>query len=170
MRPEVASVTRFAGTAVLACAVLACAVLACAVLGCSAPARDATAVPEPDPLIFETDAYPILLADCGFVACHGRSDRFFQIYGPGRARLSASTLPHDPPTAEELAFSYTRAVSMLAGPEGIRASPLLRKPLAPRAGGAAHRGDDAWGASVYLTKRDPRWETLFFWAITGGDT
>lgn len=123
-------------------------------------------LPEPDPIAFENDVYPILLADCGFPDCHGTTDRFFSVYGPGRARLSPDSLPYDPATPEELALTYSRAASMLASEDGVRNSPLLRKPLATEAGGASHEGDDPWGEPVYLTKRDPRWTALFFWART----
>jgi hypothetical protein len=56
---------------------------------------------------------------------------------------------------------------MLETPEGDpRTSPLLRKPLAVEAGGARHGGDDRWGAPVFARKSDPRYETMFFWALT----
>lgn len=118
---------------------------------------------------FVAEAYPVLLGDCGFPACHGTPDRFFAVYGPGRTRLVSSTPPYDPATEDELELSYTRALSMLAGPDGPRRSPLLRKPLAVAAGGQAHGGEDPWGSNVYETKRDPRWEALFFWATAGGE-
>ncbi len=123
--------------------------------------------PAPDPERFLADVYPILLDDCAFPACHGDPDRFLLIHGPGRSRLDPATLPYDPPTVEEVAFAYARASSMLETPEGDpRTSPLLRKPLAVEAGGARHGGDDRWGAPVFARKSDPRYETMFFWALT----
>jgi hypothetical protein len=136
-----------------------------AAAGCTTP-DGSFAVPRPDPVTFEQKAYPILLADCAYGGCHGDPERFFSVYGPGRTRLVAGTPPYDPATAEELAISYARASSMLLSPDGVRRGPLLRKPLAVAAGGAGHRGDDPWGSAIYATKRDPRWEALFFWAIT----
>lgn len=121
-------------------------------------------IPPADPRSFEADVYPILLADCGFAACHGDARRFFVVYGPGRQRLDAATPVYEPATAEELALSFTRARSMLVSEYGARHSPLLRKPLSVDVGGAEHAGIDGWGDDVYATKRDPRWETLFFWA------
>ncbi len=137
--------------------------LAAALVGCT-NADGELAVPSPNPVAFRTKVYPILLADCGFPACHGDPRRFFTVFGPGRTRLNATTGPFDPATADELAQTYTRARSMLLSPDGVRRSPLLRKPLAVAAGGAGHRGDDLWGASVFASKSDPRFQTLFFWA------
>lgn len=144
-------------------AALAVVVLA----GCDAP-ESTLEIPLADPQEFEAEVYPILLTDCGFPACHGSADRFFAIYGPGRTRLSPDTLPFDPATADELALSWTRARSMLISPDGVARAPLLRKPLAVDAGGAAHQGDDAWGTPIYADKSDPRWQALFFWATGGG--
>ena len=120
-----------------------------------------------DPVVFENEVYPILLADCGFPGCHGNTERFFSVFGPGRTRLDPDTRPYDPPTPRELALSFTRARSMLTSPDGPRRAPLLRKPLAVPAGGSGHAGDDPWGASIYSSKADPRYEALFFWAIAG---
>ena len=131
--------------------------------GCEAP-TDPLVVPEPSPETFETNVYPVLLADCAFHGCHGTHDRFFAVFGPGRARLDPLRLAFDPATPEELALSYTRARSMLIASDGPARAPLLRKPLAVDAGGAEHGGDDTWGNAVYATKRDPRYEALFFWA------
>lgn len=127
-------------------------------------------VPEPDAAAFASTAYPILLRDCGFPACHGDHGRFFQVFGPGRTRLSSSTMPYDPPTSEEVMLSYTRARSMLAGENGPARALLLRKPLAPEAGGAEHEGDDAWGQPVYASPEDPRFRALRDWALLPAQT
>lgn len=140
---------------------LACLSLA----GCTVPGGDFS-VPETDPAAFELTVYPIVLADCGFPACHGTPDRFFTVLGPGRRRLSPATAPYDPATPEELALSYTRARSMLVAEGGPAQAPLLRKPLAVEAGGAGHGGDDPWGGPIYRTKRDPRYQALFYWATS----
>lgn len=124
-------------------------------------------IPEAEREQFLTEAYPILLADCGFPACHGDPDRFFAVFGPGRTRLDPELDAYDPPTAAEVALSYARARSMLIAPQGPRRAPLLRKPLAVDAGGAGHAGDDPWGQAIYGSKSDPHYETLFFWAISG---
>lgn len=128
-------------------------------------AQEPLEVPDADTQVFVDDVYPILLADCGYPTCHGSPERFFAVYGPGRTRLDPMTDAYAPATADEVALSYNRARSMLIGPDGPRRAPLLRKPLAVSAGGAKHGGDDPWGNPIYATKRDPRFEALFFWAI-----
>ena len=84
------------------------------------------------------DVYPVLLRDCAFSECHGSEERFFRIYGPGRARLLPDAVPDDPPTQDELILSYDRARSMLAGPTYEDAL-LLRKPLEHRGRGFRRR-------------------------------
>jgi hypothetical protein len=120
---------------------------------------------EPDVATFVSAVYPTLLRDCGFPACHGDHGRFFQVFGPGRARLSPASLPYDPATSEELELSYGRARSMLAGEGGAARALLLRKPLAREAGGAEHQGDDAWGQAVYPSAQDARFRSLRDWAL-----
>ena len=139
--------------------------LAIGVAAC-APPPETPQLPTPDPVAFSKTIYPILLSDCAFAGCHGDPLRFFRVHGPGRTRLASDTPPYAPATPDELALSYTRAASMLVSEEGIRRSPLLRKPLAVTAGGAGHEGDDPWGNAVYFGKKAPNWEALFFWALT----
>ena len=120
-----------------------------------------------DPVVFRDKVYPVLLADCGFNTCHGNSDRFFSVFGPGRARLDPSTAAYDPATPYELAHSYTRAESMLSGPTGPRSSLLVRKPIPLADGGAGHKGDDPWGNSVYGSSSDPHFVAIYEWATAG---
>jgi len=143
--------------------VLAATVVLTGLTAC-AEGSAALEIPDADTRRFLEDVYPVLLTNCGFPACHGNAARFFVVYGPGRARLDAATDIMADVTAAELALSYTRARSMLIAPGGPTSSLLLRKPLAVSAGGAAHAGDDAWGSAVIQSKRDPRYEALFFWA------
>lgn len=123
-------------------------------------------VPAPDVAQFALEAYPVLLRDCGFPACHGAPDRFFRIYGPGRTRLLPDTPPFAPATADELSQSYARARSMLASQTSVLDAPLLRKPLARAAGGAKHRGDDKWGQNVYASTEDPGYVAVRTWALS----
>lgn len=117
--------------------------------------------------MFRDTAYPILLRDCAFAACHGDTRRFFVVYGPARTRLDPATDMDAPVTPEELAQTYARAQSMLTDPAGVRRSLLLRKPLAVSAGGAGHVGTDAWGDAPYPSKADPSYQALLAWARTG---
>lgn len=125
-------------------------------------------LPAPDRAQFEAEVYPILLRDCGFVGCHGSTDRFFQVVGPGRTRLlDGETRAFDEPTAEELAFSYDRARSMLAYEGAVDEALLLRKPLAVAAGGGGHKGLDEWSGDVYQYAGDPSYVALRNWALSG---
>ena len=117
-------------------------------------------VPAPDYDAFERDVYPILLRDCGFIVCHGREDRPFRIYGPGRLRFDPESEPDDAPTSEEIWLSYQRARSMLVTIEPVEESLLLRKTLP----GGGHQGVDALGRSVYPDASDPSYVTLLRWA------
>lgn len=145
------------------------ALLYLALGGCGYP-DGARELPQPDYDAFASDVYPVLLRDCGSPACHGTHERFFQVFGPGRTRLSAESAAHDPSTAQERSLSYTRACSMLIDPKGIAHSPLLRKPLARAAGGPGHGGDDVWGRGVYASRDAPGYLTLRNWALSTDDS
>jgi hypothetical protein len=113
---------------------------------------------------FEAEVYPILLRDCSFPACHGNTDRFFRVHGPGRTRLDPETLPYDAPTTAEIDATFDRTRSMLAAVPDPRESLLLRKPLEASAAGGAHMGLDALGRNVYASREDPSWQTIAAWA------
>jgi hypothetical protein len=121
--------------------------------------------PTPDAASFEASAYPVLLRDCAFPACHASNDRFFQVYGPGRVRLDPMLDVYDPATPVEVQLSYERARSMLSSPQ-VEDSLLLRKPLEASAGGAAHKGDDELGRNVYRSKQDAGYQALLQWAAS----
>lgn len=113
---------------------------------------------------FERTAYPVLLRDCSFAACHGGPARPFQVYGPGRTRLDPALAPSAPATPLEIAASYARAVSMLSTDRDLGRSLLLTKPLAAAAGGQAHGGTDALGRNVYASRADPGYAALAAWS------
>jgi len=121
------------------------------------------ALPEPDGDEFAADVYPILLRDCGSSGCHGASERFFRVVGPGRTRLSPEQAPLDPATAQEILESYRRARAMLE-PDSGDLPLLLRKPLALAAGGATHGGHDVFGRNVYASRDDANYRVLERWA------
>lgn len=125
---------------------------------CEAP--QVAIVPAPDYDAFERDVYPILLRDCGFVACHGAEERPFRVYGPGRLRLEPEAEPDDEATIDEVWLSYQRTRSMLVSDGDVERSPLLRKVLP----GGGHQGVDALGRSVYADASDPSYATLLQWA------
>jgi len=122
------------------------------------------ALAQPDFASFEANVYPVLLRDCSFIACHGSTERFFQVFGPGRARLDPLTMPIDPPTASEVLHSYNRALSMIDA-RAPGESLLLRKPLSLAAGGTGHEGVDAWMRAVYVTRQEPGFVALEAWVL-----
>jgi hypothetical protein len=134
-----------------------------ALSGCGADTPE-LAIQTPDRMQFEAEVYPVLLRDCGFNACHGSGDRFFQVFGPGRARLVAGTPSVDPMTPLEVAHTYERARSMIDPADPAR-SLLLRKPLSTMAGGAGHEGVDELGRNVYQSKIEPGYLVLQRWVL-----
>jgi hypothetical protein len=143
------------------------ALLALLCIGC----EDATIGWEPpDPSFRDFQVvYPVLLRDCGFPDCHGDEDRFYRVWGPGRARLDPDSRAFDAVTGDEASASYAHALSMIDArrPE---ASPLLRKPLAVSAGGSGHGGVDRYGRDVYRTREEAGYVALERWVLsTAGD-
>ena len=142
----------------------AVAVIVAGAVGCSEP-TGAFAITDADQATFATQVMPVLARDCSFHACHGARQRFFQVLGPGRPRLSPLTLDSDPLTPEELRFNYERARSMIDRNNPAR-SPLFLKPLEPVAGGAGHEGTDLFGRDVYKDKLDPSFIVLQNWVMS----
>jgi hypothetical protein len=117
-------------------------------------------VPGPDFEQFRTEIYPLLLRDCGFNACHGNEDRYYQVFGPGRMRIDEEMDLFLPPTEEEIEVSYERARAMLLTRDDVLDSPLLRKPVE----GGGHAGLDGQGRNVYAGRNDPEFLVLLEWA------
>ena len=113
---------------------------------------------------FREDVFPVLLRDCGFHTCHGSNERFFRVFGPGRARLDPAARAFDLPSGDEVALSYQLALSMVDAGHP-QESLLLRKPLAVEAGGAAHLGADGFGRNVYRTVNDSGYLVLARWVL-----
>jgi len=150
---------------------LATAWMCCALLlpGCGSGQELSGPLPAPDGQRFVDEVYPLLLRDCAFVTCHGAAERFFQVFGPGRARLDPRlTKPADPVTLQEVLHSYERARSMLASSDELEQSLLLSKPLEPAAGGQGHKGVDDFGRDVFRTSSDPGYVLLVRWASSRG--
>ncbi len=135
--------------------------------GCANTPGGPAGPPAPDRAFFDEDIYPLLLRDCAFPECHASSDRFFRVFGPGRARLSPDTGMSAPPTEEEIEEAYQRARSMLAGAASADRSLLVRKPLEVDRGGAPHMGIDEHGRDVYPSVDDEGYQLLLEWASTG---
>lgn len=125
----------------------------------------------PDQAAFAADVYPIILRDCAFPQCHGSTQRFYQVFGPGRVRIGPPPPDVDPADVlypvqpQELSVTYERTRSMLTRTSSQEDFLLLRKALEVGAGGAGHKGTDRLGRNVYLSRQDPSWVTLRNWAL-----
>ena len=146
-------------------------------LACASGKEFSGPLPSPDGEQFVKQVYPLLLRDCAHVGCHGLPERFFQLYGPGRARMPLAEMNPatraevkytDPANFDEVMHSYQRTLSMLATAEQVEDSLLLRKPLEAQAGGQGHKGVDDLGRNVFVSKQDPGWQLLLAWAKTRG--
>jgi hypothetical protein len=135
------------------------------VAGCQSDGWNGT-VPSPDPDMFRTAVYPVLMRDCAFNECHGAEHRFFQVFGPSRLRADPKTQPNAAVEPIELQLSYDRARSMLVTTEPITRSQLLAKPLEQSAGGVGHRGEDDFNRNVYQSPQDDGYQVLLKWAQT----
>jgi hypothetical protein len=147
------------------------------VLSCAGGKEYSGPLPNPDGEQFVNEVYPLLLRDCAHVGCHGMPERFFQLYGPGRARIPVDQMNPatrveldytDPAHFDEVLHSYQRTLSMLATSELVEDSLLLRKPLEARAGGQGHKGVDDLGRNVFASKQDPSWQLLRAWSKSTG--
>ena len=118
---------------------------------------------------FQAEVYPVLIRDCAFHACHGAPERFFRVWGPGRARMNPMSRAFAQLTGDELATNYSVALSMIDAKNPSR-SPLLRKPLAVEAGGSSHFGVDKYGRNVYRTVNDPGYVAIWNWVMSAATT
>jgi hypothetical protein len=149
------------------CLLGALGTLGCALLACGETGEESIAAKR-DFMQFRREVYPVLLRDCGFADCHGTTDRFFRVWGPGRVRLAGDTdIPSafDLPTAREVSITSSLALSMIDEHEPTK-SILLRKPLSVEAGGAGHLGVDKYGRDVYRTKQDSGYVTIARWVLS----
>lgn len=133
----------------------------CALAACAKP-QEKLVVADPDAAAFATLVYPVLLRDCGFHTCHGNTERFFQVVGPGRLRLDPQAFPLDEVTDDEIAHTRNRARSMVDAVNPAQ-SLLLRKPLSREAGGASHEGVDHFGRDVYPATNAPGYLAIEQW-------
>jgi hypothetical protein len=120
---------------------------------------------ERDRAAFDANVWPVLVRDCGFSECHGSTERFFRVVGPGHERLDPAMATTVPVTEAELQFSYDRARSMIDANDPPM-SPLLRKPLEVAAGGAGHEGTDNFGRDVYANVNHPSFRVLADWVLS----
>ena len=113
-------------------------------------------------------AYPVLMRDCAFFACHGSTDRLFQVWGPKRRRIFEGDLVDD---AERLRLGEesNATFAMALGFVDINdpgSSLLLRKALDAQAGGTGHLGLDKFGRNVYRSGDSPGYVELAKWVYS----
>jgi hypothetical protein len=132
-------------------------------------ASEGNAIATNDFKLYKSDVYPVLIRDCGFHACHGAPERFFRVWGPGRARMDPATRSFALLTASENETNYSVALSMIDTKNPER-SLLLRKPLAVEAGGSGHLGVDKYGRNVYRTVNDPGYVAIKSWVMSMATT
>lgn len=144
------------------------ALLLASAVSCADPASGRVDVPMRNTSDFESQVWPVLRRDCGFHACHGSPDRFFRVYGIGRARLFPEDEQLMPGSNSHIALErdYTLqfALSMIDHDDPSR-SLLLRKPLAVAAGGSGHLGVDKFGRNVYRTTESEGYTVLARWVL-----
>ncbi|HET8935981.1 MAG TPA: hypothetical protein VFN67_21190 [Polyangiales bacterium] len=113
-------------------------------------------------------AYPTLMRDCAFFACHGSSDRLFQIWGPKRHRLYEGELS-DADDRTRMGAEVQKTYDMAIGFVDINNpgnSLLLRKGLDAQAGGTGHLGIDKYGRNVYRSASSPGYVALAKWVYS----
>lgn len=132
-------------------------------LGCQSDAP-VEQTPSADVQAFRNEAYPVLMRDCGFNACHGVQERFLIVFGPNRARIDPATHHDTPVQPLELEVTHERARSMLVTSGPVTTSLLLTKPLEKSAGGVGHGGVDDFDRNVYQSVDDPGYVALLKWA------
>lgn len=137
-------------------------------LGCAE--EEAWKLSEATPIskLWSDGAYPVLMRDCSFFACHGSDDRLFQIWGPKRRRLYEGNL-EDEAERKRLGEESEKTFAMAIGFVDINDpgnSLLLRKSLDAQAGGTGHLGLDKFGRNVYRSGDSPGYVALAQWVYS----
>lgn len=137
-------------------AMFRCAIVLWLATGCAAdnPPVDP---PQLDRDAFRCEVEPVLMARCGFYACHGTESRPLRIYAPNRLRLAPSVPQLAAPlTAEERDANYQSAAAM--------GELLSAKPLDADAGGQFHKGKSLYrGRDVFTATDDLGYQRIAGW-------
>jgi hypothetical protein len=101
----------------------------------------------PDYLTFKSTVAPFIESTCASGNCHGTSsNELYFLCGSDAAQLD---------------WNYFVAGQYITNPPG--ASELLRRPLAPQAGGSFHEG-----GTIFATASDPNYQAFLVWAKQHG--
>jgi hypothetical protein len=142
--------------------------LCCLTLGCAEEEPWKLSEATPTSKLWSDGAYPVLMRDCSFFACHGSTDRLFQVWGPKRRRLYEGNLEGDDERirlGEESSRTFEMAVGFVDITDPSR-SLLLRKALDAQAGGTGHLGLDKFGRNVYRSGDSPGYVELAKWVYS----
>ncbi len=119
--------------------------LALALAACAVEPGPPRGLPEGDLGVFAAEAQPVLDRHCADPGCHGRPERPFAIYSPGRHRADPERRFLAEPLSEAELAANARTVAAFALEPLLAGAPVddclvLRKPLALGAGGCGHEG------------------------------
>lgn len=98
------------------------------------------------------------LMTCANESCHGDSDRPLALFAPLLHRADPADLWRDEPLTQAEHVANLQAVLPFVDRQQPHRSLLVRKPLAPEDGGAAHRGGVQWWDAD-----DPECEAVVAW-------
>ncbi|MFT3693707.1 MAG: hypothetical protein QM831_11240 [Kofleriaceae bacterium] len=114
-------------------------------VGCT----DVTNAPATDPsttlseTVFVCDVQPVLITQCSFNACHGKTDSALRVFSLGKLRAKTAmdqTAANAPLTTDETHANFLSASAFAAYGISPDDNFLLRKPLPAPAGGYEHLG------------------------------
>ncbi len=136
---------------------------ACAVVESTSAPAPSTGLAEN---VFRCSVEPVLVRQCSYTACHGIAGSPLRIYSPGKLRavtpvnIDAAIAPL---TDAEHHANFLSASGFRFGVEDPVDNLLVRKPLAPTAGGYAHEGGAIFGSTG-----DTQWIAIAAWLAGTG--
>jgi hypothetical protein len=116
--------------------------------------------------VFRCKVEPILIRQCSYNACHGIAGTALRVYSPGKLRASpAGTIDEliAALTDAEHHANFESAAGFSFGLTSVDDNFLLRKPLAPRAGGYEHAG-----GAIFTSAADMQYQTIRTWLAGQG--
>lgn len=134
--------------------------------GCVDGLGVAEAVPDGDLAAFAAQVQPVLAEQCANPSCHGQPERPLAVFAVGLHRARPADLHLDAPlSAAELQGNALRVRSFMVGVERIDDCAVLRKPLAPSAGGWEHAG-----GTRFVDQSDAGYRSLADWLRASNDS
>lgn len=133
----------------------------CVVMGCSAPGPEEEPIEGLDRRVFQESIEPVLQQRCANPSCHGRLERPWAIYAPGRFRLDPTRVFIDEELSAREEEHNFWVSSVFAGLGGMQAKErlLIQKPLAQ----VVYHG----GGVVFMGERDEAARRLLAWIEAG---